>query len=73
MVSRRNYAAITVVMAIIFFLFQFLNMAKNHWNNYNTNQYATDVSELSGADRVYVALDTSEMEKQMILMIRAVA
>lgn len=61
MVSRRNYAAITVVMAIIFFLFQFLNMAKNHWNNYNTNQYATDVSELSRADRVYVALDTSGM------------
>ena len=30
MVSRRNYAAITAVMAIIFFLFQFLNMAKDH-------------------------------------------
>lgn len=40
MVSRRNYAAITIVMAIVFFLFQFLNMAKDHWNNYSTNQYA---------------------------------
>lgn len=36
MVSRRNYAAITIVMAIVFFLFQFLNMAKDHWNNYST-------------------------------------
>ena len=55
MVSRRNYAAITAVMAIIFFLFQFLNMAKDHWNDYSENQYAVDVNELSGVDNVYVA------------------
>ncbi len=59
MVSRRNYAAITVVMAIIFFLFQFLNMAKDHWNNYNTNQYTENVEELPDADSVYVVSDTS--------------
>ena len=58
MVSRRNYAAITAVMAIIFFLFQFLNMAKDHWNDYSENQYAVDVNELSGADNVYVASDS---------------
>ena len=40
MVSRRNYVAITAVMVIIFFLFQFLNMAKDHWNDYSENQYA---------------------------------
>ena len=56
MVSRRNYAAITIVMAIIFFLFQFLNMAKDHWNNYSTNQYAKNVEELPEADSVYLAI-----------------
>lgn len=64
MVSRRNYAAITAVMVIIFFLFQFLNMAKDHWNDYSENQYAVDVKELSGADNVYVASDSDELDQQ---------
>lgn len=64
MVSRRNYAAITAVMVIIFFLFQFLNMAKDHWNDYSENQYAVDVNELSGADNVYVAPDSYELDQQ---------
>lgn len=64
MVSRRNYVAITAVMVIIFFLFQFLNMAKDHWNDYSENQYAVDVNELSGADNVYVAPDSDELDQQ---------
>lgn len=64
MVSRRNYAAITAVMVIIFFLFQFLNMAKDHWNDYSENQYAVDVNELSGVDNVYVAPDSDELDQQ---------
>ena len=64
MVSRRNYAAITAVMVIIFFLFQFLTMAKDHWNDYSENQYAVDVNELSGADNVYVASDSDELDQQ---------
>lgn len=69
MVSRRNYAAITAVMVIIFFLFQFLNMAKDHWNDYSENQYAVDVNELSGADNVYVASDSDELDQQSIGLI----
>ena len=64
MVSRRNYAAITVVMAIVFFLFQFLNMAKDHWNNYSTNQYVENVDELPGIDSVYLASDTDQSDHQ---------
>ena len=64
MVSRRNYVAITAVMVIIFFLFQFLNMAKDHWNDYSENQYAVDVNELSGVDNVYVAPDSDELDQQ---------
>ena len=64
MVSRRNYAAITIVMAIVFFLFQFLNMAKDHWNNYSTNQYAKNVEELPGADSVYLASTSDNLDQQ---------
>lgn len=64
MVSRRNYAAITIVMAIIFFLFQFLNMAKDQWNNYSTNQYAKNVEKLPGADSVYLASTSDNLDQQ---------
>ena len=55
MVSRRNFASITVVMAIIFFLFQFLNLAKSHWNDYKVNQYVQNTEALLGADSVFQA------------------
>ena len=60
MVSRRNFAAITVVMAIIFFLFQFLNMAKEYWNDYQTNAYEVDLQELPDQSSVYTIKKQSE-------------
>ena len=39
-------------------------MAKDHWNDYSENQYAVDVNELSGADNVYVASDSDELDQQ---------
>lgn len=39
MVSRRNFVAITMIMAIVLFLFQGLNMAKEKLNHYETNTY----------------------------------
>lgn len=47
MVSRRNYFAITVIMCIIFFLFQFTNAAKERWNEYGVNDYAKEEEGLS--------------------------
>lgn len=55
MVSRRNYLAITMLMAIIFFLFQFLNVAREYMGDYDTNSYAVEVDELSGEDSVFRA------------------
>lgn len=55
MVSRRNFASITVVMAVIFFLFQFLNLAKSRWNDYKVNQYVQSTDEMPGADSVFYA------------------
>ena len=61
MVSRRNYAAITIIMAIVFFLFQLLNMAKASWNNYQTNTFAQDTEALPDRSSVYqVGQQTSE-------------
>lgn len=46
MVSRRNFFSITIIMCIVFFLFQFLNVAKEHLNHYETNSNKTEVSQL---------------------------
>ena len=48
MVSRRTFAAITMLMAIILFLFQGLNLAKEKLNHYEKNAYAAEKE-----DRLY--------------------
>ena len=42
-------------MAIVFFLFQLLNMAKASWNNYQTNTFAQDTEALPDRSSVYQA------------------
>lgn len=46
MVSRRNFFSITIIMCIVFFLFQFLNVAKEHLDHYEINSNKTEVSQL---------------------------
>lgn len=63
MVSRRNFFAITIVMGIIFFLFQFSNIAKERWNHYEENSYVTKKENLQTNRTAYQArqnTDTSE-------------
>ena len=47
MVSRRNFVAITIIMAIVLFLFQGLNVAREKLNYYDTNAYAKDKETLA--------------------------
>ena len=59
MVSRRTFAAITMLMAIILFLFQGLNLAKEKLNHYEKNAYAAEKEDLEdgsgafGNDHLY--------------------
>ena len=64
MVSRRNYAAITAVMAIIFFLFQFLNMAKETEKHYNNeiNEAAREFDKIK--DELLKELNETEKQTQ---------
>ena len=39
MISRWNYLAITTVMLVVFFLFQFTNVALENWDGYEENSY----------------------------------
>lgn len=55
MVSRRNYFAITVVMFIVFFLFQFTNVVLEGWNGYEKNSYVRNKGELAGRESAYEA------------------
>lgn len=61
MISRRNYFTITIVMFIVFFLFQFSNVALESWNHYEENSYIVDTSELpNSSDAYHVGSDKNE-------------
>lgn len=46
MVSRRNYLTITIVMFIVFFMFQFTNVVLESWKGFEENPYARKREEL---------------------------
>lgn len=52
MVSRRNFATITLIMLVLFFLFQFSGAAKEALNNYGQNRYDQETeSELTATNQ----------------------
>lgn len=55
MVSRRNYFAITAVMFIVFFMFQFTNAVLEGWDGYEENSYVRKKEELAGRGSAYEA------------------
>lgn len=64
MVSHRNYLAITIVMLVVFFLFQFTNVALESRNAYESNSYAADKEWLQKKSGVYGAGDLEEGNKE---------
>lgn len=53
MVSRRNFLSIAAIMLVVFFLFQFSNVALEQWNDYEENQSAVDVNSLAAKSAAY--------------------
>ena len=53
MVSHRNYLAMTAVMIVVLFLFQFTNIALESWNDYESNSYAVDREFLPAKSGAY--------------------
>ncbi len=52
MVSRRNYFSIIIMMAVLFFMFQFSQIIKESGNKYNENEFARGEGELpSGVEQ----------------------
>ena len=69
MVSRRNFFAITIVMGIIFFLFQFSNIAKESWNHYEENSYVMDKKDLPTDRTVYQAGQNGKTAAESVVYI----
>ena len=71
MVSRWNYIAITAVMAITFFLFQFTNVMLDSWNHYEENAYVRDKESLPGKSSAYMPETKADTEsgRDLILYI----
>ena len=55
MISRRNYFTITVIMIVVFFMFQFTNVVLEGWDGYEENAYAQDRESLAGQESAYQA------------------
>lgn len=64
MLTRRKFFSMLMVMGVLFFLFQFLNLVRQNWSSYYENSYAVDtVSDAaqttaeSSAQIVYIGAD----------------
>lgn len=64
MVSHRNYLAMTAVMIVVLFLFQFTNIALESWNDYESNSYAVDRKFLPPKSGAYGGGDKEEVIKE---------
>ena len=62
MISRRNYFVITIMMLILFFMFQFTGVMKERLNEYDINEYVSSTQTLLGEKDAY-AMKTEGTEK----------
>ena len=53
MISRRNYFVITIMMLILFFMFQFTGVMKERLNEYDINEYVSSAKTLLGEEDAY--------------------
>lgn len=53
MISRRNYFVITIMMLILFFMFQFTGVMKERLNEYDVNEYVDSARTLLGEKDAY--------------------
>lgn len=65
MVSRRNYFSIVIMMAVLFFMFQFSQVIKESGNTYDVNEFVAEEGTLpSGADRWEPVTALSQLENR---------
>lgn len=62
MITKRKFFSMAIIMAVIFFLFQFTGVAKDIWNDYGTNEYAAEAEELPKESDSFLPLSYSEVE-----------
>lgn len=61
MISKRNYFSITMLMLVVLFLFQFTNVARDMWNDYDTNRFATDRNSLASRSEAFDSAHAAEI------------
>ncbi|MCD8346980.1 MAG: DUF2194 domain-containing protein [Lachnospiraceae bacterium] len=60
MISRRNYFTIVIMMAVICFLFLLCGVARDQWNDYDTNSHVSEGELLTQADAWTAGKGTGE-------------
>ena len=70
MVSRRNFFTITVIMLVVWFMFQIPEVVKNHVNNYGQNEYEkTAYTGLTGDSVSFASKDDGETTGRFVVFI----
>lgn len=64
MVSRRNYFSIIIMMAVLFFMFQFSQIIKESGNRYDVNEHAVDMDKLPSADSAWQPSETDAVYEE---------
>ncbi len=70
MLSRRQFFTISLIMLVLFFLFQVTGVLKEQWNQYDKNKYAeTAHTDLSAEEKYRVSKDVRNLSPEYILLI----
>lgn len=62
MISRKNFITVTILMAILFFLFQFTGVAKETLNQYEVNEYETGAQTALTETDAFLVKENGNME-----------
>lgn len=64
MVSRRNYFSIIIMMAVLFFMFQFSQIIKESGNRYDVNEHAVAIDKLPSGEAAWQPSETDAVYEE---------
>ncbi len=67
--SRREYFTVTVIMLVIFVMFQVTGVMKDYWNEYDKNEYAAASTELKAEGCYQSKINDADIEDGYVVII----
>lgn len=67
--SRRQYFTITIIILVVFILFQVTGVLKDAWNEYDKNDYAAVSTELRSHGRHQIRVNDASVDENYVVII----